>query len=152
METPSWAYCFTAWLASLVLILLSLRLRRRQKLNLPPGPKPWPIIGNLKLMGSLPHQSIHALSQKYGPIMQLKFGSYPVVVGSSSEMAKAFLKTHDVTFADRPKIAAGKYTTYNYSNITWSCYGPYWRQARKMCLTELFSARLLQEEISKNDH
>uniref|UniRef100_R7W8Z6 Flavonoid 3'-monooxygenase n=1 Tax=Aegilops tauschii TaxID=37682 RepID=R7W8Z6_AEGTA len=59
-------------------------------------------------------------------------------------MAKFFLKTHDVVFTDRPKTAAGKYTTYNYSDITWSPYGAYWRQAGKMCLTELFSAKRLQ--------
>ncbi|XVF86915.1 hypothetical protein PTKIN_Ptkin18bG0079100 [Pterospermum kingtungense] len=144
METPSWAYYLAAWLTTLALILLSLRLHRCRKLNLPPGPKPWPIIGNLNLIGSLPHQSIHALSQKYGPIMLMKFGSFPVLVASSVDMAKAILKTHDVTFCGRPKIAAGKYTTYNYSDITWSNYGPYWRQARKMCLTELFSARRLE--------
>ncbi|KAF3452021.1 hypothetical protein FNV43_RR08117 [Rhamnella rubrinervis] len=142
MEAPTWLSYAFAWLATLVLIILSRHLRHR-KLNLPPGPKPWPIIGNLNLIGSLPHQSIHALSQKYGPIMQLRFGSFPVVVGSSVDMAKAFLKTHDLTFASRPKTAAGKYTTYNYSDITWSQYGPYWRQARKMCLMELFSAKRL---------
>ncbi|KAL5205228.1 hypothetical protein ABZP36_033437 [Zizania latifolia] len=59
-------------------------------------------------------------------------------------MAKFFLKTHDVVFIDRPKTAAGKYTTYNYSDITWSLYGAYRRQARKMCLTELFSAKRLE--------
>ncbi|MBA0627989.1 hypothetical protein Godav_022776 [Gossypium davidsonii] len=144
METTPWVAYLTAWLATLALILLSLHLRRRRKLNLPPGPKPWPIIGNLNLIGSLPHQSIHALSQKYGPIMQLKFGSFPIVVASSVEMAKAILKTNDAIFSDRPKTAAGKYTTYNYSDITWSSYGPYWRQARKMCLTELFSAKRLE--------
>lgn len=144
MEGPTWVSYAAVWLATVALVLLSRRLRlRRRKLNLPPGPKPWPIIGNLNLMGPLPHRSIHELSQKYGPIMQLRFGSFPVVVGSSVEMAKAFLKTHDVTFASRPKTAAGKYTTYNYSDITWSPYGPYWRQARKMCLMELFSARRL---------
>ncbi|XAR49884.1 Flavonoid 3'-monooxygenase [Bertholletia excelsa] len=76
--------------------------------------------------------------------MYLRFGSFPVVVGSSVEMAKIFLKTMDLTFASRPKTAAGKYTTYNYSDITWSPYGSYWRQARKMCLTELFSAKRLE--------
>ncbi|MBA0694631.1 hypothetical protein Goari_004909 [Gossypium aridum] len=40
----------------------------------------WPIIGNLNLIGSLPHQSIHDLFEKYCPIMQLKFGSFLVVV------------------------------------------------------------------------
>lgn len=131
-------------IATLVLIILLSKYVRQRKLKLPPGPKPWPIIGNLNLIGSLPHRSIHELSQKYGEIMQLQFGSFPVVVGSSVEMAKIFLKTMDVNFVGRPKTAAGKYTTYNYSDITWSPYGPYWRQARKMCLVELFSARRLE--------
>ncbi|KAE8675313.1 hypothetical protein F3Y22_tig00111678pilonHSYRG00041 [Hibiscus syriacus] len=153
MEKPSWVPYLTAWLATLALILLALHLRRRQKLNLPPGPKPWPLIGNLNLIGPLPHQSIHALSRKYGHIMQLRFGSFPVIVASSSEMARALLKTNDAIFTDRPKTAAGKYTTYNYSDITWSSYGPYWRQARKMCLMELFSAKRLEsfEYIRKEE-
>ncbi|XP_050234301.1 trimethyltridecatetraene synthase-like [Mercurialis annua] len=152
METPNWVPYATAWLATIALIILSRRLRRR-KLNLPPGPKPWPIIGNLNLIGPLPHRSLHALSQKYGPIMQLKFGSFPLIVGSSVEMAKIILKTQDVTFCGRPKFAAGKYTTYDYSDITWSQYGPYWRQARKMCVVELFSAKRLEsyEYIRKEE-
>ncbi|KAI7728333.1 hypothetical protein M8C21_001811 [Ambrosia artemisiifolia] len=144
MDSFSYTYYAIAWLATVVVLLLSRRLRRRRNLNPPPGPKPWPIIGNLNLIGSLPHRSIHDLSQKYGEIMQLKFGSFNVVVGSSVEMAKVFLKTQDLNFACRPKTAAGKYTTYNYSDITWSPYGAYWRQARKMCVMELFSAKRLE--------
>ncbi|CAI0419147.1 unnamed protein product [Linum tenue] len=138
-----------AWLATAAVLLLTLWLRRRTTrsrstlLPPPPGPKPWPIIGNLNLIGPLPHRSLHALSSHYGPIMQLRFGAHTVMVGSSIDLAKSILKTHDLAFAGRPEIAAGKYTTYNYSDITWSQYGPYWRQARKMCLTELFSAKRL---------
>ncbi|XP_019198645.1 PREDICTED: cytochrome P450 71A1-like [Ipomoea nil] len=143
MEAPTWIAYAAAWLSTIALILIAKHLRRR-KLHLPPGPKPWPIIGNLNLIGTLPHRSVHDLALKYGPIMQLQFGSFPVVVGSSAEMAKTFLKTMDINFVDRPKTAAGKYTTYNYSDIAWSPYGPYWRQARRMCLTELFSAKRLE--------
>ncbi|KAM0953041.1 putative flavonoid 3'-monooxygenase [Dioscorea sansibarensis] len=128
---------------TLIIIIIKLSGKLRRKLNLPPGPKPWPVIGNLNLIGELPHRSIHQLSQKYGPIMQLKFGSFPVVVGSSVEMAKAVLDTQDVTFASRPKTAAGKHITYNYSGILWSPYGPYWIQAHKMCIMELFSTKRL---------
>ena len=143
MELPQWASFLGVVLATVLFLKAVLRRRSSRKYNLPPGPKPWPIIGNLNLIGTLPHRSIHALSKQYGPLTQLQFGSFPVVVGSSVEMAKFFLKTHDVVFTDRPKIAAGKYTTYNYSDITWSPYGAYWRQARKMCVTELFSAKRL---------
>uniref|UniRef100_A0A0D9WQK5 Uncharacterized protein n=1 Tax=Leersia perrieri TaxID=77586 RepID=A0A0D9WQK5_9ORYZ len=143
---PTWASFVGVVLATILFLKTILGRSRssRRAYNLPPGPKPWPIIGNLNLVGTLPHRSIHDLSKRYGPIMSLRFGSFPVVVGSSVEMAKFFLKTHDLVFTDRPKIAAGKYTTYNYSDITWSPYGAYWRQARKMCLTELFSAKRLE--------
>ncbi|WVZ65098.1 hypothetical protein U9M48_014519 [Paspalum notatum var. saurae] len=143
MELPPWASFLGVVLATL-LFLKAILGRSRRVYKLPPGPKPWPIIGNLNLIGALPHRSVHELSKKYGPLMQLQFGSFPVVVGSSVDMAKFFLKTHDVVFTDRPKTAAGKYTTYNYRDITWSPYGAYWRQARKMCLTELFSAKRLE--------
>ncbi|KAK4438529.1 Trimethyltridecatetraene synthase [Sesamum alatum] len=140
METQIWSAC----LGLLVFVYLLAKTLQRRKLNLPPGPKPWPVIGNLNLIGSLPHKSLHELAQKYGPLIHLQFGSCPVVVGSSAEMAKVILKTMDVNFSCRPQTAAGKYTTYNYSDMTWSPYGPYLKQARKMCLTELFSAKRLE--------
>ncbi|KAK9131417.1 hypothetical protein Sjap_011904 [Stephania japonica] len=143
MEVLSWM----PWLAPLILLLVfkgfySRPLRR--KLNVPPGPRPWPIIGNLDLMGSLPHRSIQHLSMKYGPLMQLKFGSQPLVVASSAEMAKQVLKTYDLSLSDRPRTAAGVLTTYNCSGMVWSLYTPYWRQVRKIWSTELFNPRRLE--------
>ncbi|XP_042513897.1 flavonoid 3'-monooxygenase-like [Macadamia integrifolia] len=141
MDTISWAVLLAA-ITLIFLFFFSTHLRRRQP-NPPPGPKPWPIIGNLNLIGSLPHRSIHSLSQQYGPLIQLYYGSVPVVVASSVPMAKQLLKTHDHSFASRPKIAAGKYTFFNYSAMTWSPYGPYWRFLRKLYLTELFTPKRL---------
>lgn len=146
MEADHFMVLFTmATLASLTIILWKLGLfPKAHSPKLPPGPKPWPIIGNLNLMGPLPHHSLHKLAQKYGPIMQLKLGSFPVVVASSPEMAKLFLKTHDHIFASRPETAAGKYTTYNYSDVAWAPYGPFWRQGRKIYLSELFNSKRLE--------
>ncbi|KAL4613779.1 hypothetical protein ACB092_07G005000 [Castanea dentata] len=141
--STSCALLVLASLAALAFLSKLLPFKSHQ-LKFPPGPKPWPIIGNLNLIGSHPPQSLHKLAQKYGPIMKLKFGSFPVVVASSPQMAKEFLKTHDNVFASRPKTAAGKYTAYNYHNITWSPYGPYWRQGRKIFLSELFSSKQLE--------
>ncbi|CAL5081654.1 unnamed protein product [Urochloa decumbens] len=145
MELPAWASVFAVALATVLFLrAVSGRHRRRRPLGSLPGPKPWPVIGNFNLLGALPHRSLDALSKRHGPLMRVQFGSFPVVIASSVDMAKFFLKTHDSLFIDRPKMAAGKYTTYNYSNIAWSPYGAYWRQARRICADELFSARRLE--------
>ncbi|KAH9716041.1 hypothetical protein KPL71_021313 [Citrus sinensis] len=59
-------------------------------------------------------------------------------------MAKSVLQTYDNMSSYRPNMAVDKYTAYNFSNITWSSYGPYFSQAPKMCSMELFSAKRLK--------
>jgi cytochrome P450 len=54
--------------------------------------------------------------------------------------AKDLFKLHDAAFSDRPKrldhqVISG--TTYK--SLTSAPYGPYWRQVRRVCNTELFS-------------
>ncbi|KAI5320072.1 PREDICTED: cytochrome [Prunus dulcis] len=144
MEASSSLVVLTLACLATLAFLSKIIFSQSHKPKAPPGPKPWPILGNLNLMGPLPHQCLHKLSQTYGPLMQLKFGSYPVVIASSAEMAKQFLKTHDHVFASRPQTAAGKYLTYNYRNITWAPFGPYWRQGRKIFMSELFSSKRLE--------
>ncbi|KAL6846500.1 hypothetical protein ACP4OV_023948 [Aristida adscensionis] len=145
MELQPWAAYLAAALATVFFLNAVLRrCRRRRAYNLPPGPKQWPVIGNLNLLGELPHRSVHELSRRYGPLMQLRFGSSPVVVGSSVEMARLFFKTHDAAFAGRPRLAVGEHLAYGYSDMLWSPYGAYLRQARKLCAGELFSARRLE--------
>ncbi|CAM8901143.1 unnamed protein product [Rhodiola kirilowii] len=116
----------------------------REGRRFPPGPRPWPVIGNLNLLGKIPHRSLHKLSKTYESLMHLQFGSYNVVVANSPDMAKEFLKTHDSLFASRPQLAVGKYLTYNFSNLVWGSYGPHWRQGRKIFLTHLFSSKKLE--------
>ncbi|CAO2202095.1 unnamed protein product [Urochloa humidicola] len=139
-------------LATVILRTLKPATSRRRVYNLPPGPRPWPVNGNFNLIGALPHRSIHELSKKYGDLVHLRFGSSPVVVASSADMARLLLKTHDLLFLDRPRTAAGKHTTYDYADITWSPYGAYWRHARRICATQLFSpGRLASFEHVRSD-
>ncbi|XP_042033900.1 trimethyltridecatetraene synthase-like [Salvia splendens] len=133
-----------ALLYAVVIAFASKLIRTKPNRKIPPGPKPWPIIGNLNLIGPVPHQSFHLLSRKYGDIMQLKFGKYPVVVASSPEMAKQFLRVHDASFASRPSLAAGKYTSYNYKDLAWAPHGPYWRQTRRIYSNEVFNNKKVQ--------
>ncbi|KAI5320075.1 hypothetical protein L3X38_039783 [Prunus dulcis] len=65
-------------------------------------------------------------------IMQVKLGSCPVVVASSPEMAKQFLKTHDHIFASRPQTAAGKYLNYGYLNVTYAPTTQQWYKSNTL--------------------
>ncbi|XP_057841298.2 cytochrome P450 750A1-like [Cryptomeria japonica] len=117
---------------------------KTKKSILPPGPRPLPIVGNLFQLGELPHHSLTNLAKKYGPIMYLRLGSFPTVVVSSPAMAKEFLKTHDLVFANRPKSSSAKYMGYNGGDIFFSNYGEHWRQMRKLCTLELFTAKRME--------
>ncbi|GLJ52540.1 hypothetical protein SUGI_1118060 [Cryptomeria japonica] len=128
------------------------------KIPLPPGPRAIPVIGHLHLLRdkSRPtHQILTSLSSIYGLIMHLKFGSRPVLVISSSDLAKECLAVNDKSFASRPEITQAKHF-YNYSILGWAPYGPHWRNARKICVLEVLSSKRIQsfrpkrmKEISK---
>ncbi|TVU41543.1 hypothetical protein EJB05_15071, partial [Eragrostis curvula] len=127
MELPPLASFLAIALATALFFLATVHRRRGQKPNLPPGPRPWPVIGNLHLIGPLPHRSFHDLAARHGPFMSLRLGSVPAVVGSSVDAARFFLKTHDLAFLDRPRTAVGRHVFYGHANISSSPYGAYWR-------------------------
>ncbi|XP_028959896.1 cytochrome P450 CYP736A12-like [Malus domestica] len=109
----------------------------RQSRKLPPGPTALPIIGNLHMLGDLPHRSLQNLAKKYGPIMSMRLGFIPTIVVSSPKTAELFLKTHDTIFASRPKLQASEYMAYGTKAMALTEYGPYWRRIRKLCTLQL---------------
>ncbi|KAH9794621.1 cytochrome P450 71A18 [Citrus sinensis] len=131
---------------SLLLILLLtlvqlLKLSRStNKLNLPPSPPRLPIIGNLhQIVQNVPHRSLKALSDRYGPIILVYFGNSPSLVVSSAEVASEMMKTHDIAFSNRPRSIATKILLYDGKDLGFAEYGEYWRQLWKICVLELLS-------------
>ncbi|GJY84641.1 cytochrome P450 71A4-like protein [Tanacetum coccineum] len=110
----------------------------------PPSPRKLPIIGNLHQIGSNPHRSLRALTQKHGPLVLIQLGSVPVLVASSAEAACEILKTHDVVFASRPKLSITHALTYGSKDIAFSPYGEYWRQVRSIAVLQLLSSKRVQ--------
>ncbi|CAI0409983.1 unnamed protein product [Linum tenue] len=129
--------------AFLLVVSIPFLLRRSRRQNLPPGPPTLPLIGNLhQLAGpTLPHRSITNLAQKYGPIMRLQLGQCLAVVISSPDAAKEVLRTKELSFPQRPEVLAVEIMSYDHSSLVFAPYGDYWRQLRKICVSELLSAK-----------
>ncbi|EFJ09813.1 hypothetical protein SELMODRAFT_15275, partial [Selaginella moellendorffii] len=112
---------------------------------LPPGPWGLPLIGHLHHLIHLPHQSLHHLSRKYGPVMSIKLGNKTAIVVSSKQAAKEVLTSFDKVFASRPCLISPESLCYGSRDIACCEYGPYWRQMKKLCMTHLFTAKRLED-------
>ncbi|GMN69808.1 hypothetical protein TIFTF001_038851 [Ficus carica] len=84
--------------------------------------RPLPVIGNLHILTSLPHRSLHNLAKNYGGIMSVWLGNIPSVVVSSPRAAELFLKTQDTIFACRPKNQASEYLSYSTTGMAFTEY------------------------------
>ncbi|KAL5815736.1 hypothetical protein ACOSQ3_026510 [Xanthoceras sorbifolium] len=138
---------YSTALAILLVFLFNLlrSLLNRPSRPLPPGPTPWPIIGNLPHMGTVPHHSLAALARKYGPLMHLRLGFVDVVVAASASVASQFLKVNDANFSSRPPNSGAKYIAYNYQDLVFRPYGSRWRMLRKISSVHLFSGKALDD-------
>ncbi|KAM7260613.1 hypothetical protein ACFE04_011286 [Oxalis oulophora] len=136
------------FITSLLIIFISILYLKysssKTSVNLPPSPPKLPIIGNLHQIGLYPHHSIYSLAQKYGSLMLLHFGSVPIIVVSSTNVAREILKTHDIIFANRPKSVILEKLLYNYKDVASAPYGEYWREMKSVCVLHLLSNKRVQ--------
>ncbi|KAI7748946.1 hypothetical protein M8C21_009809 [Ambrosia artemisiifolia] len=93
------------------------------------------------LLGAQPHHALRHLAKKLGPILYLQLGEVSTIVISSPSYAKEIMKTHDLSFANRPKFLSVEILSYNYKDIAFAPYGDYWREMRKLSVLELLSSK-----------
>ncbi|XP_044485456.1 cytochrome P450 98A2-like [Mangifera indica] len=128
----------------LVVILLTHRLRQWLRYKLPPGPYPWPLIGNIFQLKPDRLMSYTEWSKIYGPIISVWLGSTLNVVVSNSELAMEVLKDNDHQLANRHRTMAADFLTKNGRDLIWADYGPHYVKVRKVCYLELFSPKSVE--------
>ena len=141
--------CFLVWV--LLQVLLSI-IRSSQNSsgngNLPPGPTPLPVIGNLLELGDKPHQSLAKLAKRYGPIMTIKLGRMTTVVISSPTMAKQVLQKQDLAFSNRAQPDSTRTRNHHQFSMAWLPVSAKWRSLRKICNSHIFSS----QKLDSNNH
>ena len=80
--------------------------------------------------------------------MHLKVGQVSAVVISSPELAEEVLRTHETAFSQRPTVLAVEALSYDRSSIVFCPNNDYWRQMRKICVSELLSTKRVQSFAS----
>ncbi|EXB59545.1 Cytochrome P450 81D1 [Morus notabilis] len=142
MEEP-FLYTFLALVILLPISMLFLKARKRHK-NLPPSPPSYPVIGHLHLLKIPLHRTLLGLSQKYGPVFSLRFGSRRLVVLSSPSVVEECFTKNDVVLANRPPLLISKHIGYNSTTVSTAPYGDHWRNLRRIAAIEIFSAGRLK--------
>lgn len=110
--------------------------------NLPPGPTPLPVIGNLLSLGPQAHKTLATMARAYGPVISLQFGYTTTVVISSATAAREVLQKHDVCFSDRAIPRGALACDHNLHSMVYrSVSDPRWRSLRKICNSHIFGAQ-----------
>ncbi|CAD6333615.1 unnamed protein product [Miscanthus lutarioriparius] len=145
LPTPLLLATLTTVVSVALCYVLFWKQQEGRRAPLPPGPRGWPVLGNLPQLGGKTHQTLHEMTKVYGPLLRLRFGSSDVVVAGSAAVAEQFLRVHDANFRCRPPNSGGELMAYNYQDVVFAPYGPRWRAMRKVCAVNLFSARALDD-------
>ncbi|XP_053513018.1 cytochrome P450 2U1 isoform X4 [Artibeus jamaicensis] len=129
-------------------------LRRLRPPGIPPGPTPWPVVGNFGFLllppflrgkswtnrrGRAPGLSLSSmglqvlltdLARVYGNIYSFFLGHYLVVVLSDFHSVREALVQQAEVFSDRPRVPLISMVTKE-KGIVFAHYGPVWKQQRK---------------------
>ncbi|EER89960.1 hypothetical protein BDA96_10G226900 [Sorghum bicolor] len=133
----------------LVLVMLCLvkthhrpwRKNRRCTPPLPPGPVPWPVVGNLPemMVSDKPafHWVHHIMKEKGTDIACIKLGGVHVIPITCPKIALEVLKNQDANFASRPLTMASKTLSRSYRDAVMCPYGDQWKKMRRVLASEV---------------
>ncbi|XP_074862673.1 cytochrome P450 1A5-like [Carettochelys insculpta] len=125
-----------------------------------PGPRGYPLIGNMLELGSDPHLTLTQMSQTYGDVMQIQIGTRPVLVLSGLDTLKQALVKQGEDFMGRPDLYSFRHVADGQSLAFSVDSGEVWRARRKLAQNALktfsvspspnsSSTCLLEEHVSK---
>ena len=124
-----------AWFLLAVILVTMIVNRFSSTKQLPPGPFPLPIIGNMhKLAADSRYVDLMAMEKQYGHVFRLYLGSQLVVIVSGPNAVKEVLTSSSAEFAGRPSLYTGEVYSQGKA-ITFVDYSRQWRLHRKIVVS-----------------
>uniref|UniRef100_A0A8C5G001 Cytochrome P450, family 1, subfamily B, polypeptide 1 n=1 Tax=Gouania willdenowi TaxID=441366 RepID=A0A8C5G001_GOUWI len=97
----------------------------------PPGPFPWPLIGNAAQLGKAPHLYFSRMAKKYGNVFQIKLGNRTVVVLNGELESNRRWLNRDRTSAGRPDFASFQYVSSG-NSLAFGTSTDFWKEQRRV--------------------
>jgi coumaroylquinate(coumaroylshikimate) 3'-monooxygenase len=141
----------TSWLlAGVVLAGAAYILSYVTKKKLPPGPRGWPIVGNLYDIRPLPHHALAKMASEYGPIMTIWMGQQRTIVLSNPGILKDTLRDQGAKFSHRWLTDFAKLSLHadeeGGKNVALA-NGKYWSKSRKIFVQELMNMKFIRSKL-----
>ncbi|XP_044487259.1 phenylalanine N-monooxygenase CYP79D16-like [Mangifera indica] len=134
-------YYSTLLLMATVIVIHFLKAKQ-SRYPLPPGPKPWPIVGNLyTMLNNKPvFRWIHKLMNEMNTeIACIRLGNVHVITVTCPKISREFLKQQDANFAARPVSITTDLATKGYLTTVLTPSGEQWKKMKRVLSKEVLS-------------
>ncbi|KAJ7915213.1 cytochrome P450 [Mycena leptocephala] len=131
----------------LVVLLCARYLFQWGRPPLPPGPRGWPLIGNIfDIPTHMAWQSFAQMGEKWGDLVSLTTLGKTIIIVNSLEVAEDLLESRGGNFSDRPFLQLGGELVGFRNVLTFSQYGDRVRKERKL-FHQLFGTSMAIERF-----
>jgi cytochrome P450 len=102
-----------------------------QKRSLPPGPRPWPLVGNILAFRRDPLHFVREMHRRYGRMATIYMGQTPIVLCFEPEHVRYILVEHP-RFFHKPNLRGGGNLRYLLGDGLLTSDGDFHRQQRRL--------------------
>ncbi|XP_072044863.1 cytochrome P450 2U1-like isoform X2 [Amphiura filiformis] len=120
------------FLACLFMLRYLLQYAYRANPKHPPGPRPWPVIGNLlQIIGTDPHKKLAKMAALYGGILMVHLGPVRTLILSDLDVVKHAMVRQADCFSDREQPKLLEEAFQSEGSVLWE-NGTVWKEHRRM--------------------
>ncbi|CAA7262652.1 unnamed protein product [Cyclocybe aegerita] len=132
-----------AWPLGAFVLYAALYAYHSSWINLPPGPKPLPLIGNvLQIPAENQEEVFEKWGAEYGDVVYLSTFGQPLVILNSLQAARDLLDKRSSIYSDRPRFVLLSELMGWHSASTHMRYGPRFRKHRRF-INQVFNQRAI---------